>query len=465
MAASHTNSLPDPEEGVTRHTLKAEEELRLEVGFFKHAVTTIVLREGSAELFGVELAPSHTYDFHGGGLNLPIFTWHGATVDVKCDRLEIAYISDETGTNIATVNTHAQLEALRDDAVQSRGIGPRVMVVGPSEAGKSSLCKILTAYAVKLGRTPLLMDLDVSDNCLSPPGSISVCAVDAESVTIETQATTGVPVTSQPPLVMWHGTTELQPQLFEVQVTALAEKVAKRFENDEATRTAGLIVNTSGQMDKDLDLLVATIRTLQISVVLVLGQDRLYSLLRPRLPDSKQQQQQPDSACKIIKLPRSGGVVNRDEAFVRAMRSRSISRYFYGGLKPNSKVPLLTPFAIHVAIDRLVLYKLTAMQLAASLLPVAAMQTTDPIQLVKVDGSDDIAAALTEKSVLAVCHPAAVAAFKASGVAKDLYASGVAGFVLVEKKVDDTNVRLLSPCVGEMPSHTLLLADNITWMD
>jgi polyribonucleotide 5'-hydroxyl-kinase len=460
MATANTSTLPDPEEGATRHTLKAEEELRLEVGFFKHTVTTIVLRAGSAELFGVELALSHTYDFHGGGLNLPIFTWHGATVDVKCDRLEIAYISDETSTNIATVNTHAQLEAIRDEAVQSKGIGPRVMIVGPSEAGKSSLCKFLTAYAVKLGRTPLLMDLDVSDNCLSPPGSISVCSMDSESVTVETQATTGVPVSSQPPLVMWHGATELQPQLFDVQVTALAEKVTKRFENDEATRTAGLIVNTSGQMDKDLDLLVATIRTLQISVVLVLGQDRLYSLLRPRLPDSKQ----PDS-CKIIKLPRSGGVVNRDEAFVRALRCRSISRYFYGGLQPNSKVPLLTPFAIHLAIDRLVLYKLTAMQLAASLLPVASAQTTDPIQLVKVDGSDEIAAALAEKSVLAVCHPSAVAAFKASGVAKDLYASGVAGFVLVEKKVDDTNVRLLSPCVGEMPSHTLLLSDNITWMD
>lgn len=459
MTASNS-TLPDLEEGSTRHNLKAEEELRLEVGFFKHTLTTIILREGSAELFGVELAQSHKYDFHGGGLNLPIFTWHGAVVDVKCDRLEIAYISDETSTNIATVNTHAQLEALRDEAVQTKGEGPRVMVVGPSEAGKTSLCKILTAYAVKLGRTPLLMDLDPADNCLGPPGSLSVCSMDSDAVTVETQATTGVPVSSQPPLVIWHSATELQSQLFAVQVTALAQKIAKRFENDEAARTAGLIVNTSGQMDKDLDLLTNAIRDLQISVVLVLGQDRLYSLLKPKLANQNE-----SDPCKIIKLPRSGGVVSRDEAFVRAQRSRSISRYFYGGLQPNSKVPQLTPFAVYLPIDRLIVYKLTAMQLSASLLPVAATQTTDPIQLVKVEGNEEIATALAEQSVLAVCHPSAVSAFNTSGVSKDLYASGVAGFVLVEKKVDDSNVRLLSPCAGELPSHTLLLSDNITWMD
>lgn len=458
--ATSSSALPDLEEGSTRHILKAEEELRLEVGFFKHTLTTIILREGSAELFGVELAQSHTYDFHGGGLNLPIFTWHGAVVDVKCDRLEIAYISDETSTNIATVNTHAQLEAIRDEAVQAKGIGPRVMVVGPSEAGKTSLCKILTAYAVKLGRTPVLMDLDTSDNCLGPPGSLSICAMDSESMTVENQATTGVPVSSQPPLIMWHGATEIQPQLFGVQVAALARKVAKRFEHDEATRTAGLIINTSGQMDKDLDLLMSTIRDLQVTVVLVLGQDRLYSLLKPKLANMNESE-----PCKIIKLPRSGGVVSRDEAFLRAIRSRSISRYFYGGLQPNSKVPQLTPFAVYLPIERLVLYKLTAMQLSASLLPVASAQTTDPIQLVKVEGSEETATALAEKSVLAVCHPSAVASFEASGVAKDLYASGVAGFVLVEKKVDDSNVRLLSPCAGELPSQTLLLSDNITWMD
>ncbi len=35
------------------------------------------------------------------------------------------------------------------------------MVVGPTDVGKSTLCKILLNYAVKMGRQPCLVDLDV----------------------------------------------------------------------------------------------------------------------------------------------------------------------------------------------------------------------------------------------------------------------------------------------------------------
>ena len=35
------------------------------------------------------------------------------------------------------------------------------MVVGPTDVGKSTVCKILLNYAVKMGRQPCLIDLDV----------------------------------------------------------------------------------------------------------------------------------------------------------------------------------------------------------------------------------------------------------------------------------------------------------------
>lgn len=34
-------------------------------------------------------------------------------------------------------------------------------MVGPTDVGKSTLCKILLNYAVKMGRQPCLVDLDV----------------------------------------------------------------------------------------------------------------------------------------------------------------------------------------------------------------------------------------------------------------------------------------------------------------
>jgi ABC-type protease/lipase transport system fused ATPase/permease subunit len=64
---------------------------------------------------------------------------------VECEDC-FAYTSDETNANVSYVNTHAQLEVLRDEALASNAAGPRVMIVGPPESGKSSLAKILVAY-------------------------------------------------------------------------------------------------------------------------------------------------------------------------------------------------------------------------------------------------------------------------------------------------------------------------------
>ncbi len=35
------------------------------------------------------------------------------------------------------------------------------MVVGPTDVGKSTLCRLLVSYASRLGRAPILVDLDV----------------------------------------------------------------------------------------------------------------------------------------------------------------------------------------------------------------------------------------------------------------------------------------------------------------
>jgi Pre-mRNA cleavage complex II protein Clp1 len=75
---------------------------------------------------------------------------------------------------------------------------------------------------------------------------------------------------------------------------------------------------------------------------------------------------------------------------------------------------------------------------------------------------------ITEKlqhAILALCHPQAVSAYEQSGKARDLYESGVAGFCVVERVLMETDmIHLLSPCAGNLPSHTLIVGD-ITWME
>jgi hypothetical protein len=82
----------------------------------------------------------------------------------------------------------------------------------------------------------------------------------------------------------------------------------------------------------------------------------------------------------------------------------------------------------------------------ASLLPVSAKQLTEPVQLNKVD--------ITKEKLLhaplAVCHLMAIHVYQESGMACNLYEAGVAGFVVVERVLMDTDMlhllsHLLSP--------------------
>jgi polyribonucleotide 5'-hydroxyl-kinase len=533
-ASAAAMTLPGPPRGFERYTLKAHEELRIEVPFYSSSRPPCVIRlvSGSAELFGQELAKELVLS--SGGIKLALFTWHGCVIDVNYGNDEsdqsispadLGYISNDTAANIALVNTHAQLEVLRDEAVlaisttgAAASEGPRVLVVGPQESGVTSFVKVLLAYAVKVGRGPIVVDLDVAENIATGiPGTISattLASLDALSATAygtggllqaaPSSSSTGTSSSSQQQhrhsssVVLWYGSTSPtdMTELYQAQIAALGVKIDARMRRatepnqDDPTsttlsvadwiRTSGLLVNTSAAWATDPAAIRQCVAALRINVILVVGQDRLYSQLKSL-----------SSAVKVIKLPRSGGVVSRDAAFRRQTRSRNVKRYFYGDWidapaaaasaksttapatmlgdsGPSLRVPQLTPFAMSVSFKELTIYKYQSMSLASSLLPVGHQQTTAAIQLVPMilDG-DSSSLQQLQHQVLAVCHPTAVQAYAASQETAPelLYTSGVAGLVVVERvDVDSEKIHLLSPCAGSLPSQTLL-AGQVTWLE
>lgn len=404
---------------------------------------TVQLVSGSAELFGAELATNKKYNL--AGAKVAIFTWHGCELEVN-GKLDIAYVSTETVSNATALHAHAHLSALRDDAALRDAPGPRVLVAGGPDSGKSSLARTLLAYAVKFGHRPVFVDVDVSSNSLSVPGTLAASPAP-DGVDADAHASGVVPRDSSP-LVLWYGSTDLasNPHLYRNQLDTLGEKLRAR------DSPAGILVDASGWIeDAGYDLLLHVIRALDIDVVLVLGHDRLYSMLTT------------DLHAKIVKLPRSGGVVARDEAWRRKERMRSLRGYFHGEVvksAENSASHRYTPFLREIDLDAVVLHELSSINLSASMLPVSAKQATDPVQMRTVELKPS-----HKHAIFAVCHPDAVERFRDTEDPKDLYQVGIAGVVAVENiDMEKGVVSFLCPAAGELPSYHFLVGD-ITWME
>jgi polyribonucleotide 5'-hydroxyl-kinase len=274
-------------------TLRAEMEIRCEVPDTPDTPLTLRLVSGSAEIFGVEMAVNREYVFVND--NLAVFTWYGCVLESSGSGQ--IYESDSTPM-VAYVNTHVQLEAMRDVAFANGERGPRVIVVGPKDHGKSTICRILSAYAARLDRSPVFVDLDVGQGSLSIPGCVCATPVSKTSLSIEegyVQST---------PLVYYYGYASPgdNSKLYMQLTSTLATRVDGRLDRDSDTRASGLIINTCGWIDATgYDLLMHCISAFAVDVVLVMGHDKLFSKITADAADH----------VTVVKLPKSGGVVER----------------------------------------------------------------------------------------------------------------------------------------------------------
>ena len=281
---------PEPEPSEPREIeLSPGSEWRFEVSFDSNITVTLLPNtnkstpsrrddddspKGTAEIFGTELAPTHPYKFSGA--KAAIHTHHGCTLRVTGDQCESDYIADETPLH-QYMNLHFALENLRETAAanlaRSKAVGPglagastqvnggpRVLLLGPQNAGKTSLIKTLSGYATRMDRSPCVVNLDPREGMLALPGSIGAAVMGHGSVMdIEDAAGGGwgpspvVGPSSMPvkmPLVYHYGfeRPEECPEIFKPVVTRLALAVNSRIEEDEQVKEAGLLVDMAGSL-------------------------------------------------------------------------------------------------------------------------------------------------------------------------------------------------------------------------
>ena len=273
-------------------------------------------------------------------------------------------------------NLHFALEKLRDGAASAGRDGPRVLVVGPENAGKTSLVKLLTAYATRCGRLPVTVNLDTKESMLSIPGSLSAATfssiIDVEEGWGSSPTNGPCPVPVKLPLVYFLGLAnpEDRTSVYKPIMTRLALSVMNRLQDDSEAKTTGCVIDTPGVISQGkagYDVIhhavsefsgescrLRSSRSLadlpKVSLVVVLGSERLYSDMLRRFNGQKTSA---GETIAVIKLDKSGGCVDRDDAFLHQLRQAQIREYFFGDSKCT-----LSPHTQQIDFSSVGIYKL-----------------------------------------------------------------------------------------------------------
>jgi polyribonucleotide 5'-hydroxyl-kinase len=268
--------------------------------------------------------------------------------------------------------------------------------------------------------------------------------------------------------------------------------------------SSGIILKTTGWIDgPGYDLLLEAIQLFSIDIVIVIGHDRLYSLLSSFAVASSSTDPSSPSLT-VVKLPKSGGTVSRNESDRRRLRRGKITEYFYGKRSPGDLLSSLTslassssaalslqsqidslpnrfsPSRIDLSLKNYTLLKPGGLQLPQSMMPLGQTEKKtqmNELKLVPTSLSIDM-----EHTVIGVLHGLNTIHSGREGdrerdrermaetisneeMNQKLSNMNVAGFICVVKiDIEHEILTVLSPCSGHLPS-TNLFVGSIKWVE
>ena len=447
---------------------------------------------GAAELFGTELVAGNTYTFTG--TKAAIYTWHGCSFEVSGDAPQSEYTAEETPMS-EYVNVHFALETLRDQAKANGKEGPRVLILGPENAGKTSLAKILTGYSSRSARSPVVVNLDIKEGVMSIPGTLTATVF---KTIMDVEEGWGTAPMSGPngaipvklPLVYFFGSSrpeEKDGKIYRSQLNRLALAVAGRVAQDPEARESGLIIDTPGSLTSTkvgnvgYDIIQDIVSEFAVSAIICIGSERLYSDMVKRFdgrPTSSRSAvtsaNTASGTISVIKLAKSGGCVDRDETYMQILRAAQIKTYFYGNPRLSNGITL-QPRQQQVDFSTLAVWRRIGNTPDPSSSSGGGIGAYDDDETFLPGGiDDDLATTGTSKVALPASQiyermTSSVAAMRSSVLAvmncdpeaeqEVIRDSSVMGFLYVTD-TDEARGRisLLSPVAGRVPSRAIVWA-------
>ncbi|XP_051160859.1 protein CLP1 homolog [Leptopilina boulardi] len=343
------------------YKLEPESELRFEIES-RNKKVTLELKSGAAELFGTELIVNKKYEF--SATNIAVITWQGCIIELEGDP-DIVYITKESPMLIY-LNCHTILEQLRELAEEKNEKGPVTMIVGPCDVGKSTLSKILVNYSLRLNRNPIYVNLDVGQTEFGLPGTLGVVMPKKNSSTIETN------FNNEAPIIFHFGYSSplCNQSFYKLLTTRVAEVCDERVKLNSAEKYSGIIINTCGWTKGDgYRYLIHAAYAFEVDAIIVMDQQQLYNDLIRDMP----------KFVKVVLLPKSSGVVKRNETQRAESRNNLIYNYFYG-------IPKLISFKIDLKFENISIFRInisSGFSSVAKKLPDTTLMPIKPIPSMK----------------------------------------------------------------------------------
>ncbi|KAI5806749.1 Pre-mRNA cleavage complex II protein Clp1-domain-containing protein [Peziza echinospora] len=453
-------------ETVFTRKLAPENEWRFEVAHNESLEVKIL--SGTAEIYGTELALGHKYTFRG--TKSAIFTWHGCVLEARGPPSVVEYTAEETPTMTAYTNLHFALEKQRGRVAEESQQqqynrapipGPRVLIVGPVDSGKTTLTKILTGYAIRHGRKPCVVNLDPREGVLSLPGTLTATTfstiMDVEDGwgSSPTSGPSAVPV--KLPLVYYYGfpTPDANPRLYKKLTSRLALAVASRLGEDREAQFSGVVVDTPSTISADM--IHHLVADFGISVLVVVGSERLYSDMARKYPSQFQTSSTPTSTTTpiVIKLAKSGGCVDRPASFLQQSRNHAVKSYFFGEEPKRT----LSPYTMTVDYTAVKIFRLIDVEGArgnTSLLPGGGLEDEDAV----VSGVPQVRLLerVDEPSRMLMNSVLAVLACDVNEPLGAMVEASVVGFVyVVDVEEPKRRMKILAPVAGRLPNRPLVV--------
>lgn len=401
-----------------QYDLEAGAELRFELE--EDEAIAIKVESDSPVFINYQEIPSKTWYPLYGELKAAIWCPYGATI--QATTAPSTCYTSTSSTYPFILSLHLALERIRILARRSHRngsnpseAGPRVMVIGPSNSGKSTVAKSLLNLALSagMGWSVGVAGLDAANPPHLVPGSISLSTPTQALPThhpvhyLGSTPTTASAVTMSSDvstLAWWVGQTQLGGKtrfvLWKKLVEQMADDWEKRCDRDETCRASGIIIDTPASFtvpglgtakgDRTRYSIVRhAIEALKVDLLLVIGNEKLAIEMEKLFSPA---------GVQVLRVTKSSGVVDVEEQYRRRIQSRQIRSYFYGEtalpavLKnlPDARTIAieapLHPYSFTISWDDLEIYRVGEEASApSSALPIGKQTALSPTRLSKVD--------------------------------------------------------------------------------